>query len=89
MNHADDMQLPEEVVASVLAAVPIRPVAAVELSECLDRTVAALSAVGIEAIADRRGIEYVDGVEGIDQPLVALVNAIVERRFPPRIDGTA
>ena len=68
-------------VEKLLALIPVQEAGALSNEELIDRRVTVYNAFGIGATAVDGGIEYEPGVEVQDQPLLAALDALFDRRF--------
>lgn len=71
-------------VAKLLALMPVQEAGGLSREELLSRRVDLYNIFGIGAIAVKEGIEYRPGVGPEDQPLLAALEELLERRFPAR-----
>lgn len=68
-------------VEKLLALMPVHAVGDLSAHEQIERRVALYNAFGIGAVAVDGGIEYQPGVEIRDQPLLAALDSLFERRY--------
>lgn len=69
-------------VEKLLALMPVKEAGALSEDEQLERRVALFNLFDIGAAPRDGGIEYEPGVDIQDQPLLAALEALFERRFP-------
>lgn len=69
-------------VAKLLALMPIQEAGSLSTEELLSRRVDLYNVFGIGAVARDGGVEYQPGVGPDDQPLLAALEELFERRFP-------
>jgi len=69
-------------IEKLLALMPVREAGSLPVQEQVERRVALYNAFGISAIALDGGIEYRPGVDVRDQPLLAALDSLLERRYP-------
>lgn len=69
-------------VEKLLTLLPVKEAGSLPDDEQLDRRIALYNAFNIGAVALNGGVEYRPGVDVQDQPLLAALDSLFERRYP-------